>query len=470
VLGSAAVTRAKARLVTTTIALAAVALAHSSSQAQAGEPAWPQNFQLPQGETRGFAFPVTQPGPISVSIRTQGTPIVATLSGPPAQPIQQSGTGAFTITHTATAAEVAKSSIWVLTISANIAPPALRIAPTIVAQGTVSVQHPLGDARVAQAEAQRRFVVVRPSATPVVAAMVVSPKQTAYLNQIAARQAAQKQALIAQLGTRAPVPATRPAPQTTAPSVRTAGGSDGGQPGAASSSSAAAPPPHISALSANQGQPADPVLITGSGFGNTKGQVHFMVSGGPPVKDDTASQIDYWSDTQILAHVPLESGIQGYNGQAYVKNANGSSQLVLFQFVPQLHYVSIDLSIESVITDGGGQYRYAPAGTCRLLGLNGPIDPGACVDHSVTADPGSAFTWHSNDDQFFPYLKLKGGWITESIDLRTDSGPGGGAYLAETRQGTDSPFAKVHWWVNPLGEMKYSLSITIRGPAGVPYR
>jgi hypothetical protein len=459
------------RLVTMTIALAAVALAGSSSDAQSGEPAWPQNFQLPQGESRGFAFPVTQPGPISVSIRTQGTPIVATLSGAAAQPIQQSGTGTLTVTHTATAAEVAKSSIWILTISANTSPPLLRTTPTIVAQGTVSVQHPPGDARVAQAEAQRRLVVVRPSATPVAVAMIVSPKQTAYLSQIAARQSAQKQALTAQLGARAPVSAARKiAPQTTAPSVRTAGGSDGGQTGGGSSSSAAAPPPHISTLSANEGQPADPILITGAGFGSTKGQVHFMVSAGPPVKDDTASQIDYWSDTQILAHVPAESGIQGYNGQAYVKNANGSSQLVLFQFVPQLQYISIDLSIESVITDGGAGHHYDPAGTCRLLGINGPIDPGACVDHSVTADPGSAFTWHSNDDQFFPYLKLKGGWVTESVDLRTDSGPGGGAYLAETRQGTDSPFARVHWWVNPLGEMKYSLLITIRGPAGVPYR
>jgi hypothetical protein len=193
-----------------------------------------------------------------------------------------------------------------------------------------------------------------------------------------------------------------------------------------------------------------------------------MVGAGPPVKDDTASQIDYWSDTQILAHVPLESGIQSYNGQAYVKNANGSSQLVLFQFVPQLQYVSIDLTIESVITDGGAGHHYESAGTCRLLGINGPIDPGACVDHSVTTD--SWMTWHSNDDQFFPYMKLKGGWTTESVDLRTDSGPGGGAYLAETRQGTDSPFARVHWWLNPFGEMKYSLLITIRGPAGVPYR
>jgi len=458
------------RLVATIIVLAAMSLAGSSSEAQTGEPAWPQNFQLPQGESRGFAFPVTQPGQILVSIRTQGAPIVATLSGPPAQPIRQSGTGVLTITHTATAAEVAKSSIWILTISSNSAPPPLRSAPTIVAQGTVSVQHPPGDPRIAQAEAQRRLVVARPSATPVAVATVVSPKQTAYLAQVAARQAAQRQALMAQVGARVPASAVRPAPKTTAPSVRTASGSDEGQSGGGSSSSAAGPPPHISALSASQGQPGDPVMIWGSGFGSTKGQVHFMVSGGPPVRDDTTSQIDYWSDTQIVAHVPPESGIQGYNGQAYVKNATGSSQLVLFQFIPQLEYVSIDLSIESVVTDGGGQHQYDPAGTCRLLGINGPIDPGACVDHSVTADFGSALTWHSNDDQFFPYLKLKGGWLTESVDLRTDSGPGGGATLADKREGTDSPFARVHWWINPLSEMKYSLLITIRGPAGVPYR
>jgi hypothetical protein len=448
---------------------AAAMAAPSTSHAQAGgEPVWPQSFQIPQGETRGFAFVVTQPGPITVSIRAQGAPVAATLSGPVAGSLQQAGSGAFTISHTATAAEVQKGSLWIVTLAASSGPPALKVVPQIVAQGAITIQHPAGDATVARAELQRKVVAVRPMATPVVA--LVSAKQTAYLSQIAAQQAAKKQTLLAQITARAPVAAVRPAaPKLTAPSVRTAGGSDGGQPSGGSSTSAP-PPPHIASLNVSRGQPGDPVLITGSGFGNVKGQVHFMVGSGPPVKDDTASQVDYWSDTQILAHVPPESGIQGYNGQAYVKNANGSSQLVLFQFVPQLQFVSIDLNIESTITDGGGQHSVSTPGNCRLLGINGPVDPGTCVDHSVTADPGSAFTWHSNDDQFFPYLKLLGGWTTESVELRTDSGPGGGAYLADKREGTSSPFARVHWWVNPMGEMKYSLAITIKGPAGVPYR
>ena len=79
--------------------VAAIALAMPrSAQAQAGgEPTWPQKFEIRQGENRGFAFVVTQPGPVSVNITSQGSPITVTLSGPTAEPFTQTGSGTINI-------------------------------------------------------------------------------------------------------------------------------------------------------------------------------------------------------------------------------------------------------------------------------------------------------------------------------------------------------------------------------------
>ncbi len=73
------------------------------------EPTWPQPFQVVQGESTSFGFLVTQPGPITVDVTSQGAPISVTLSGPLAQSIARAGTGSITIAYSATPTDVQRA-------------------------------------------------------------------------------------------------------------------------------------------------------------------------------------------------------------------------------------------------------------------------------------------------------------------------------------------------------------------------
>lgn len=64
------------------------------------EPSWtnqastfPQKFHVQGPESSSFAFGVTQPGPIEVEVRVQGTPVLATLRNLARPPVTQQGTG-----------------------------------------------------------------------------------------------------------------------------------------------------------------------------------------------------------------------------------------------------------------------------------------------------------------------------------------------------------------------------------------
>jgi hypothetical protein len=331
---------------------------------------------------------------------------------------------------------------------------------------------------VLQTEIQTRTTALRRT-TPAQAGRVLAPaaaatKQTAYLSQVATQQGAQRQALMAQI--RPVSTAARITPQ--APSGRPGGvpvsGSlpTGGQ-------GAAPVPPQITALSTDRGQPGDSILITGNGFGSTPAEVHFIVNPGPPTKDLVATQVDYWSDSQVLVHVPLVDKIPAYAGQIYLKTGGGVSPFRPFQFNPQLQYVTLDVATEQVLVSGGGFVQYLRPGTCDTYSgyINGwtsgtsptAFDPNGCIFHDVSGTE-LQFRWISNDDQIFPYLKLINGWVLDSVEFRSDTGVGGGANIAEKHEGTSSPYVKVHWWVNPFGGVIYTLGITIRGPSGMPYR
>lgn len=78
--------------------------------------------------------------------------------------------------------------------------------------------------------------------------------------------------------------------------------------------------PVIASLSISSGQPADPVLITGSAFSATPGEVHFIVANGR----DVTAPVSSWTDTQVFAAVPDVSGIPGFNGLVYISRANGN--------------------------------------------------------------------------------------------------------------------------------------------------
>ncbi len=90
--------------------------------------------------------------------------------------------------------------------------------PPVVASGMITVTHPHGDMRVAEAEVQRKLGAHRPVATTAaVSAHVVSPKQAAYTQELAMNQAHEKQALMGQIHQHPPVSpmAAKPMAKTT---------------------------------------------------------------------------------------------------------------------------------------------------------------------------------------------------------------------------------------------------------------
>jgi hypothetical protein len=81
----------------------------------------------------------------------------------------------------------------------------------------------------------------------------------------------------------------------------------------------------------------------------------------------------------------------------------------------------------------------------------------------------------SGDDQLFTTTLLKNGWKVYSPPTVTDVhgfNGGGGAYLAGSRIGTNSPYVDVHWWVNVgffcSSDYGYGVTIPIEGPLGTP--
>jgi hypothetical protein len=408
------------------------------------EPAWPQPFQIVGGETVSFGFIVTQPGPITVSVASRGAPIVLRLSGPASLPQQQSGTGAVNLGYTVTAAEVQKSSIWLVRIAAANTPAAPTPPgqpPRVLASGTVNVQHPAANAVLAQSEVQRLLsVAIRraPSKSTTTSAAALS---AAYANEVATRQTAQLQALTRQLPI-AKSPTLAGAPTKVAPSRQLAG-------------------PKITSLSAAQGQPGDPIRIVGAGLRG--GEVHFVVNPGMDLKATTNGVA---SDSQLVAWVPTVSGVVGFQGQLYVQVAGAKAPSLPFEFMPTLEWV--DLHPSSDDPDA----RIDPTDHDQQL-----CEDAVC--HNGIYD----LFGHKGDDIFYATKMLKNGWVVyqanaggtatslfaNPVNTPCASGQCGDAYVVDSRVGTAYPYVKVHWWINALSDVGLNAVVIIKGPKGVPY-
>ncbi|HXY26345.1 MAG TPA: hypothetical protein VEI73_16955 [Candidatus Acidoferrum sp.] len=127
--------------------------ATSSARAQAPQESWPQKFQILQGDHATFGFALTQPGPISVAVQSQGAPITIALRGPLTQNVSQTGTGILHLSYMATQADVQRSALWLVYIAGGSnAPLPLPARPQVLASGIISVQHPPADLKIVQAQ------------------------------------------------------------------------------------------------------------------------------------------------------------------------------------------------------------------------------------------------------------------------------------------------------------------------------
>jgi hypothetical protein len=413
--------------------------------------AWPQSFSITGPKEASFGFPVTQPGQVVVEIQVQGAPVVAVLRG--TQAFQTQGTGALRLTYTATTEDLQKALFW--NVNVRLVQPAPQGA---AANATVTVRYPPADmARVqaalgvARTRANARRAQKHPQPQPRSNGEAILQQERADLAQLRAQHQASllapHQAELARMRAGAGV-STRGLAPSRAPIYL------------------APAKPAIAQLSVAQGEPGDPVMITGTGFGSG-GEVHFVIGNGV----DMVGTGTVWTGSQIFTNVPgpAAGGLTAYGGTVYVKRSDQLlSNLVGFGFTPTLDRRVI------VVPPGG----VCTGGLClpnAVLAENG-TDTGAAVG-VIFHDMSSCFQGHWGDDQFFANMQYKNGWsmyrqpyLISGIGPWGEDGADGMAMVMPVAVNAPSALVDVSWWINVMpgcdSQIGYNMTIYIQGPLG----
>lgn len=468
------------------------------------EPSWPQPFDVRGPETDSFGFAVTQPGPIVIDVQSQGPPITVTLRGAGVPPQVQTGIGQIRLHYQATSQDVAKGMFWGISIGLQQPGPAQAV-------GQVMVQHPPADpskvqsAAVAQQQAGQQQAAQRQGEMQQAAAQAAAQievafqqRKTQFEQQQQLRHAAlmaKAQPLIDQLRMRGPgqvrtrgieesetVPAkatpealgeietrgfsgTRPSggvmqppastlpmmkmPQQQAPIISQ-------QMQSTSSPLTYMPDPIITSLSVTQGQPGDPVMINGSGFGDEGGEVHFVIG---PGKDFPAPAGIVWRNDQIFATVPDATGVLVFNGTVYIQRITDrrSSNLAGFRFEPSIEMREYRLSDQ--FTDV--TRKVSPMFSWFTISN----------EYQVFYQNSNIFWGWKETDEYFLTTRLKNGWVLDEVFFRTKTCDGGCNYLIEKHIGSDRPYFAIRYWLDAgiAHGTSYLISrLTIRGPKGMP--
>ncbi len=483
-------------------------------QPNAQLPKYPQRFEVKGPEVDSFGFVVTQPGPVVVEVQSQGAPLIVTLQGSATQPMSQQGSGVVRVTYMVTPQDVQNAPFWRVQVRlAQPMPPQLGGR----AEGMINIQHPpvnqaSMDQLIRSRAKQRREPTEQEwqqAAAQTAAKMDADFQQhkSQFDRQQTERRAsiqAQIQPQLDQLRSRmGGVPGQAPAwtkgggasvgsvqgnpilPRgldgPDASDTSAAGEGSTGESGAAAEGEVgtraltmpqrmlkivpmappAVPNPVIASVNVTQGQPGDPVMITGSGFG-TGGEVHFVIA---PGKDIVAPAAAIWSDTQIFTTVPDASGVLGFNGTVYVRRPaeNVNSNLAPFRFNPALELRQVTRMMESQLQQFNG---------VTVFNQNG---------YYVRRTHQFMFWGPVGNDQIYMNARLKNGWVVSQTPLVYLSFPAftdGGVSLEESHVGTDRPHMNVRFWVDCWASnmfsggssptVDYAISMLIQGPKGVP--
>jgi len=220
------------------------------------------------------------------------------------------------------------------------------------------------------------------------------------------------------------------------------------------------------------GLPGTAVLLSGQGFGDAAGEVHFIV---PPTGEDRVAVVTSWSDTGIATIVPDASGLVAATpGSVYVKLPGGQrTEAIAFTFEPATEYRLMRLKNALLAADVAFQAKEA-GDTWSFR------DDGTAI---IATHDGSFWTSHSGADTWFSNFRLKNGWTVDTVEFNAeDISVGGGQYiilsllgeasLVASLPGTPSPLV-IAAWQTPGGSFVtpwagYEVRVLIKGPKGVP--
>lgn len=233
--------------------------------------------------------------------------------------------------------------------------------------------------------------------------------------------------------------------------------------------------PLVTSSSVSEGDPGTPVMLQGSGFGDARGEVRFIVANGR----DLAAPVTFWSATQIVTEVPATEGVREFPGQVYVKRADGTrSDLRAFAFKPALERRQVVPSGSvSMLSNGAsrGQFEDALIHPYALL-WSGPSNYPQV--HLPYVQRLTHLFGGSGRDEYFMNARLANGWRVESCTLGSHVKGSRAPYVSGAATvtvvgcpvGKDALRTAVDWWFDFGSSVIYSLTLNIVGPKGVPHQ
>lgn len=450
----------------------------------------PRTFAVTGSGRDSFNFFASGTGPIRAQVQSKGVPITVAILHPDGRRVEHTGSGDFSVDDRASADDVAKGHIWGVSLRAATPTEATKA----VATGTITVSHPPADTAAVQAQLDSipsRTEVLRKA--PPVLRVAVTPSVVDRLRQASLTKTVPPaplptidpsgRTIVSGTLTKAPPPPPPPPPTS---------GPVGPMPNVKLSTLTGGPGQSIHAWGADLFPPGTrfkQVMEWTGGPEQFRAELRFLVGGQVFVAPMTAREDRFIS---IPAH--LGNDTQTDRGYTYVPHPT-SGQLVQVRIedkfarwyegtVPTLPVIADTMvSVNFVSKDGRPstmqQFKYQPPMAEQFLYL--PIADGRLVDSTLASVYPNAdlsrgdirrdtfLLGFAGEDTFYETLELKNHWKVVDAAVVIHYSMLGGAQIIESMPGTNRPFVKVRWDLEPTfllsNHINYTIKIRIRGPA-----
>lgn len=219
---------------------------------------------------------------------------------------------------------------------------------------------------------------------------------------------------------------------------------------------------NVLALNVTEAAMDCPVLITGYGF-QGQPKVTVIVGG-----TSYAAAISQWCETGIAITVPRITRIaKSSPAQVIVECGALKSKALTFTYLPTYDHTALFIAGKPFKYDvqfGDRNVSDNQAASCDYLLYEDTIQGW----HNTTK-----YIWFGSSgyDDYFSQITLNNGWTLEKIAMTLDPwSQSAGAYFDKTGEGTSSCRARVRWWGDMGGSVRYFVTFVATGPTGFsPY-